>query len=414
MRTERTASKRKIFLIDLRLKIVSFSVDRRSSSSVRKKTDGRVHRGASRTEHVAFGRFSQRFGGDFVADGRRRNVRRRNRSAVHGESKIDLLRVFLSPRSTTFQVVQPAIVQSTDLSSGLEKTLDFIRTECKAMLYVVERINRECGSHFDFVVHSIMPELIQCLQNSSQFLFFAADPEIFHQRYSAWLNFLDQFKRLLSKSSEENLLQSKIYREFAQKWDLVVYFQIRFQSIAIGLEQILLDQPFVLLGGEWKTLIVEKVYRSIEQCWDEKIFLEPLAHQFWKLSLQCLVRLRTWIETLQVKTSETKFYVHLYVDLQRFATEAQSFFERVVLGQRFAALVSANVQTELSSVFQQTLTNVVQTSREILKKLIVQRLIDQCQESIQAVRDIPRMYRKTNRDVIFNSSPSKISISFSP
>jgi len=307
------------------------------------------------------------------------------------------------------KVVHPAIVQSSDLSLGLEKTLDFSRTECKAMLYVVERINRECGSHFDFVVRSIIPELIQCLENSCQFLFFAADPDIFHQRYSSWLNFLDQFKRLLSKSSEENLFQSKIYREFAQKWDLIVYFQIRFQSIVIGIEQTLIDQPFSFNDekeSQWKTKIIERIFQSIEKCWDEKIFLEPLTHQFWKLTLQCLIRLRTWIETFQlstkIKTNETNFDVCLYVDLQTLNVEVEKFYERVILGQRLTSIVSSNVRTNLSTIFQTTLNDVVGKSREILKKFIIQRLIDQCQESIQSVRDIPRMYRKTNRD-----APSK-------
>ncbi|CAF2512840.1 unnamed protein product [Rotaria sp. Silwood2] len=40
------------------------------------------------------------------------------------------------------------------------------------MLCAVERINRECGSHFGFVVNSIFPELIQCLEQSFNILFF--------------------------------------------------------------------------------------------------------------------------------------------------------------------------------------------------------------------------------------------------
>ncbi|CAF2813960.1 unnamed protein product [Rotaria sp. Silwood2] len=68
--------------------------------------------------------------------------------------------------------VRNALIQSTDISLAFDKTLHFIRTECKVMLYVVEHINRECGSHFDFVVNSIFPELIQCLEQSFNILFF--------------------------------------------------------------------------------------------------------------------------------------------------------------------------------------------------------------------------------------------------
>lgn len=171
------------------------------------------------------------------------------------------------------------------------------------MLYVVERINRECGSHFDFVVNAIVPELTQCLEESSQSLFFVGDPDVFHERYSHWLKFVDELKGILSKANEQNLLQSPAYQSFAARWDLVVYYQIRFQEIATSIEGVLLRQPFNLLEGSntpLRTVIASTVFQAIERCWDEKVFLEPLTHKFWKLTLQCIVRFRTWIETFQV------------------------------------------------------------------------------------------------------------------
>ena len=171
------------------------------------------------------------------------------------------------------------------------------------MLYVVERINRECGSHFDFVVNSIVPELTQCLEESSQSLFFVGDPDVFHERYSHWLKFVDELKGILSKANEQNLWQSAAYQSFSSRWDLVVYYQIRFQEIATSIEGVLLDQPFNLVEGnnkQLRTVIASTIFQAIERCWDERVFLEPLTHKFWKLTLQCIVRFRTWIETFQV------------------------------------------------------------------------------------------------------------------
>ena len=249
--------------------------------------------------------------------------------------------------------VRHALIQSTDLSLAFEKTLDFIRTECKAMLYVVERVNRECGSHFDFAVHSILPELTRALEESFANLFFAADPEVFHERYSHWLRFLQQFKSLLSQTSEQNLLQSKIYQDFASRWDLVVYYQIRFQEITTTIEKVLVQQPFGLneqLDTLFKTVIATTIFQSIERCWNEKVFLEPLTHRFWKLTLQCLVRFRTWIETFQVKSTDTKTFLNLYVDLQTFSTEVKKFFQTIIINQRLQSILSSspNIINELS------------------------------------------------------------------
>jgi hypothetical protein len=171
------------------------------------------------------------------------------------------------------------------------------------MLYVVERINRECGSHFDFVVNSIFPELTQCFEQSSQVVFFAGDPDVFHERYSYWLKFIEQLENILSKTSEQNLKNSKFYQEFSSRWDLIVYYQIRFQEISSSIENILVNQPFILneeKNSLYKTLITSIIFQSMDRCWQKNVFLEPLSHRFWKLTLQCIVRFRVWIETFKV------------------------------------------------------------------------------------------------------------------
>jgi hypothetical protein len=171
------------------------------------------------------------------------------------------------------------------------------------MLYVVERINRECGSHFDFVVNSIFPQLTLCFEQSSQIIFFAGDPDVFHERYSHWLKFIGQLESLLSKTSEQNLKNSKIYQEFSSRWDLVVYYQIRFQEISSSIENILLNQPFALYEEKttpYRTVIVSGIFQAIDRCWQLNVLLEPLIYRFWKLTLQCIVRLRIWIETFNV------------------------------------------------------------------------------------------------------------------
>lgn len=253
-----------------------------------------------------------------------------------------------------FKVIRNALIQSSDLASAFDKTLDFIRTECKAMLYVVERINRECGSHFDFVVNSVFPELTEYLEQRSDVVFFAGDPDIFHERYSYWLKFIEQLESLLSKTSEQNFKNSKAYQEFSSRWDLVVYYQIRFQEISSSIENILLNQPFILIEEKnslYKTLVTSTFYQAIDRCWQKNVFLEPLAHRFWKLTLQCIVRFRIWIETFNAnKTIDTKILLNFYVDLQTFSDQVKKFYQDTILNQRLTSIttLSPNVSTELT------------------------------------------------------------------
>ncbi|CAF0935828.1 unnamed protein product [Rotaria sordida] len=309
------------------------------------------------------------------------------------------------------KTVRNALIQSTDISLAFDKTLDFIRTECKAMLYVVERINRECGSYFDFVVNSIFPELIQCLEQSSNILFFVGDPDIFHERYSYWLKFLEQLQTILSKISDENLKKSKIYIEFSSRWDLVVYYQIRFQEISNSIENIIVNKSYELneeKNSLFKTLITLTIFQSIEHCWQKNIFLEPLSHRFWKLTLQCIVRFCVWIETFNIKTIDMKFLLNLYIDLQTFSNEVKKFFHNIILGQRLTSIISLspNITIELTNILDETLFNLTDKCRQNLKNLIIRQLIDRCNETLHSIQEIPRMYRKTNRE-----APSKPSSS---
>ncbi|CAF3309167.1 unnamed protein product [Rotaria socialis] len=307
------------------------------------------------------------------------------------------------------KMVRNALIQSTDISLAFEKTLDFIRTECKAMLYVVERINRECGSHFDFVVNSIFPELTQCLEESSNSLFFSGDPDVFHQRYTHWLIFLEQIQSILSKLSGQNLKKSKAYQEFSSRWDLVVYFQIRFQEISNSIESRIVNQPFGLNEDKnslFKTMIASTIFQSIDRCWQTNIFLETLSQRFWKLTLQCIVRFRIWIESFNTKTVDTKFILNLYADLQTFTQEVKNLFLKVILDQRLASIIllSPNITVDLTNILDQTLLSLTDKCRTDLKNLAIGQLIERCNETLHSIQEIPRMYRKTNRE-----APSKAS-----
>ena len=43
-------------------------------------------------------------------------------------------------------------------------------------------------------------------------------------------------------------------------------------------------------GGKFLLSSTEAVLASIRQCWDPSVFLPPLTHRFWKMTLQILAR----------------------------------------------------------------------------------------------------------------------------
>lgn len=50
-------------------------------------------------------------------------------------------------------------------------------------------------------------------------------------------------------------------------------------------------------SDKWKLLATETVWKSLNKCWEEGIFLRSIAHKFWKLSLQIISRFTKWAKS---------------------------------------------------------------------------------------------------------------------
>ncbi|KAG1222159.1 hypothetical protein G6F68_020722 [Rhizopus microsporus] len=89
------------------------------------------------------------------------------------------------------------------------------------------------------------------------------------------------------------------YIEFMKKWQLPVYFQLKFREIVVRIEEVLNDksqsQEESILTGTKATIEI------IQQCWSDHVYLYGLAHRFYKLTLQLLKRYSIWArDILQV------------------------------------------------------------------------------------------------------------------
>lgn len=89
------------------------------------------------------------------------------------------------------------------------------------------------------------------------------------------------------------------YIEFMKKWQLPVYFQLKFREFVVRIEEVLNDksqsQEESISNGTKATIEI------IQQCWSDHVYLYGLAHRFYKLTLQLLKRYNIWArDILQV------------------------------------------------------------------------------------------------------------------
>ena len=83
---------------------------------------------------------------------------------------------------------------------------------------------------FDFLARSFFPEVAEQLDDSgaAAAVFSAGNPDKFHANYVAGADFLADLERELgSLEAVEAFRETRSYRTFVGRWNLPIYFQIR-------------------------------------------------------------------------------------------------------------------------------------------------------------------------------------------
>ncbi|KAF8210325.1 COG complex component [Mycena galopus ATCC 62051] len=85
----------------------------------------------------------------------------------------------------------------------------------------------------------------------------------------------------------------------SRRWQLPVYFQMRWKEI-VGKVEEALSAPRVELSSitdkhSFLTTQAAAVWVGISACWSAEVFIPELSHRFWRLTLQLLSRYRTWL-----------------------------------------------------------------------------------------------------------------------
>jgi conserved oligomeric Golgi complex subunit 2 len=89
----------------------------------------------------------------------------------------------------------------------------------------------------------------------------------------------------------ENMRSHPVFLEFERRWQLPVYFQLRWKEIAGRVEEALQATKIEQLPSQSRdrvflTTQAETVWNNIVACWSAEVFMSELAHRFWRLTLQ--------------------------------------------------------------------------------------------------------------------------------
>lgn len=335
------------------------------------------------------------------------------------------------------EVIVEQVVESHP--SGLQlmynKLLEFVPHHCRLLREVTGgAVSSEKGTivpGYDFLVNSVWPEIVGGLEEKLPSLFNPGDPDAFHQKYTVSMDFVRRFERQCgSQASVKRLRAHPAYLSFSNKWNLPVYFQIRFREVAGSLEASLTDElEDAPAGSPYCLLASHRTWISLSKCWSDEMFLPLLAHRLWRLTLQILARFSVFVSELSVRpisnesAKETKKplagskdppddhgshpseagavpisstqLVYVVSDLGRLQEWLPDLLETVrlkleMVGFKNFSSISAALEDSRSALSAHV---------PALSSRIVQDLSESCFSYLKSALEVPRLYRRTNKEV---------------
>lgn len=330
------------------------------------------------------------------------------------------------------------------------KLLDFIPKHCRLLQVVtggaITGDKNKVIPGYDFMVNSVWPEMVRGLEEKLPSLFNAGNPDTFHEKYTITMDFVRKFEcQCASQASVKRLRSHSAYQHFLGKWSLSVYYQIRFKEIAgnfeASLSEGLKEAPD---GSEYRLQVTCILWQNLMKCWDDHIFLPPLAHRFWKLTLQLLARYVKWEEELKSASPDKDLthpgmkptpsnsnmvftsngsndelgngqahdvkavppltmsqLVYLVADLDKVEEQLPGLLDLINPRLKGIGFQNFSLISEALAESQTSLKNSIPP----LSDKIIEELSESCFSYLKNASEVPRLYRRTNKEV-----PSKASL----
>ncbi|KAJ7956061.1 conserved oligomeric Golgi complex subunit 2 [Quillaja saponaria] len=180
-----------------------------------------------------------------------------------------------------------------ELEDDYQKIKQFIDKDCKFLLEISSAENS--GLHvFDFLANSILKEVLSAIRKGKPGSFSPGRPTYFLKNYKSSLDFLAYLEGYCpSRSAVAKFRSEAVYTEFMKQWNIGVYFSLRFQERAGGLDSVLTASSLVPVQdlysgqGNHQYLTLKQsitLLQSLISCWREDVLIISCSDKFLRLS----------------------------------------------------------------------------------------------------------------------------------
>ncbi|GMH43984.1 hypothetical protein BSKO_11918 [Bryopsis sp. KO-2023] len=264
-----------------------------------------------------------------------------------------------------------------DLGTISEKLLAGLEQRCKALFDRVHSADSALQG-FNFLGNAVAAELHLQLAENLPAVFSPGVPSIFHTSYKAVIRFLEGLEGYCKTSSAiESLRNCEPVGALLRRWNLQVYYTLRFQEIAGSVERCFREDQFsVASEDELQCEPMVIWWQGVRQCLADDVCLAPLLDSFVKLLLQLVSRLTIWVNAgIQEdpapssfpSTSEDRLLLHL--DLTTLHERIHNH-TAARLQQLLGPLVEEEVCTEIVDSVRLGASEFLACQEKILAKVV--------------------------------------------
>ncbi|EUC64334.1 COG (oligomeric) complex component, COG2 protein, partial [Rhizoctonia solani AG-3 Rhs1AP] len=153
----------------------------------------------------------------------------------------------------------------------------------------------ENPERIEIIANMVWVELARALMDELGSTVFAVGrPDELRQNYTTTQHLISSLEALAPRASVPALRAHPLTANFSRRWQLPVYFQLRWKDIVGKCEGIL--GSGVGNKQDFTTPQANAIYTAIKSCWSTQVYIPELGHRFWRLTLQLLSRYRTWMD----------------------------------------------------------------------------------------------------------------------
>ncbi|PCH36075.1 COG complex component [Wolfiporia cocos MD-104 SS10] len=200
------------------------------------------------------------------------------------------------------------------LAALYNTVLRFVDRDLRRIMEAAERVCVKSGSRtqqgdagsehgFEIMANVVWAEIGRAIMDELGGIVFAAGrPDDFRKHHETTQAFVRSLEFLApSVHSVEVMRAHPTFAAFERRWQLPVYFQLRWKEIVTKLEESLSTTRLERVSGKSVTPFVTfqaaAVWEAIGTCWSAQVYIPELNHRFWKFTLQLLSRYKTWLDS---------------------------------------------------------------------------------------------------------------------